>query len=88
MLHATPKSDLMSIREGLSREILIMILELTLAHIKKKDETTAYLAHIVLTHVLIHGKNIVVAFDDHAEATHRKVNLSSIQEEAGRTFFF
>jgi hypothetical protein len=53
-----------------------------LAHIKTKDELTAYLAHKVLAHALTNGKNIVVAWGDHAEATHRKVNLSSIQEEA------
>jgi len=53
-----------------------------LAHTKTKDELTAYLAHKVLEHARIQGKNVVVAWRDHAEATHRQVELSSIQEEA------
>ena len=52
-----------------------------LAHIKIKDELTAYQAHKVLVHALTNRKNIVVAWSDNAEATHRKVNLSSIQEK-------
>jgi len=53
-----------------------------LAHIQTKDELTAYLVHTVLVHDMTNGNKIVVALDDHTEATHRKVYLSSSREEA------
>ena len=58
-----------------------------LCHIKIKDEFPAYLAHKGLAHALTNGNNIVVAWGDHAEFTHRKLNISSIQEEEANSSF-
>ena len=53
-----------------------------LAHVKTKDEMTTYLAEKILQHAVLHRKNLVVAWRDKADASHKIVNLNSSQEEA------
>lgn len=54
-----------------------------LAHTQTKDEMTAYLARKLIDQARILGKNLVVAWRDQVEASHRDVaRLASNQEEA------
>ena len=58
-----------------SSSIAKVSMKYLLAHVKTKDKMTAYLAEKILHHAVVNRKNIVVAWCDKADASHKTVNL-------------